>query len=72
MLGSIYESSIYSKYRATTLSTVALITKLPYAILAIVAGRMVENGTFNIFNLSVGLVIIGAIVLSSVQRLMRR
>jgi MFS family permease len=67
----VVNREIASKYRATTLSTVALISKLPYALLAITAGAMVENGTFHIFNLTIGSVIIASIVVSSIQRLIK-
>lgn len=56
-LSIVVNREIPSKYRATTLSTVALITKLPYAVLAIVAGSMAQAGTSNLFNLGVGVTI---------------
>jgi MFS family permease len=55
-----------SEYRATTLSTVALLTKIPYVLTAILAGAMVEAGTLGWFNLSVAAVIVGIVVISSV------
>nr|MBP7928294.1 MFS transporter [Patescibacteria group bacterium] len=39
----IVNARIESKYRATTLSTVALLTKLPYVLVAITAGQMIEK-----------------------------
>lgn len=61
----VVNREISSKYRATTLSTVALITKIPYVLLAILAGNMVQNGTLNIFMLGSGMIIMATIILSS-------
>jgi MFS family permease len=60
----VINDEISSKYRATALSTVALITKLPYVALAVVAGKMVEEGKLNIFCLRIGLAVILSIVIS--------
>lgn len=46
----IVNKKIESKYRATTISTVALITKIPYVLIAVVAGKMIENGQLPTFN----------------------
>jgi len=54
----IVNKRIESRYRATTLSTVALMTKIPYVLIAVAVGRMVENGTLTVFNLWVGIVIV--------------
>ncbi len=56
----IINKRIKSKYRATTLSTVALMTKIPYVLIAVAAGRMVENGTLTVFNLWAGILIVSA------------
>lgn len=56
---------IESKNRATTLSTVALMTKIPYVLVAITAGKMIENGSLGTFNLTTGIIIIG-ITLTSI------
>lgn len=55
---------IDSKHRATTLSTVALITKLPYVLLAVTAGKMVESGILGSFNLGVGITILSVALIS--------
>jgi MFS family permease len=60
----VLNERIPSESRATTLSTVALLTRLPYVLTALIAGVMVEAGTFSWFNLAVGLVI-GLIVAGS-------
>lgn len=62
---------IESRNRATTLSTVALMTKIPYVLVAITAGKMIENGQLGTFNLSIGIVIL-AITLLTVLLSMRR
>lgn len=47
----VVNKKIESKYRATTLSTVALVTKIPYVLIAVIAGKMVENSNLGKFNL---------------------
>ncbi len=51
----IINKKIESQYRATTLSTVALFTKIPYVLLAVVAGKMIQDGKLGDFNLRIGL-----------------
>jgi len=46
----IVNKKITSKNRATTLSTIALMTKLPYVLVAVIAGRLVQNGQLAVFN----------------------
>lgn len=67
----VVNKEISSKYRATTLSTVALFTKLPYVLVAIIAGRMVENGTLNRFSLAIAAVCAFAIVVSGLERFLQ-
>jgi MFS family permease len=64
----IVNKKVSSKYRATTLSTLALITKIPYVLLAIVAGKMVEYGTLNVFSLSLGVVGLIALVVTFAKK----
>jgi len=54
----IVNKKIESKDRATTLSTIALLTKLPYVLIVITVGKMVEAGTLGTFNLYTGIVVI--------------
>ena len=49
----VVNREIPSEYRSTTLSTVALISKIPYIVTAIIAGGLAENGQFNLFYLGV-------------------
>ncbi|HYD35003.1 MAG TPA: MFS transporter [Vitreimonas sp.] len=44
------------EHRATTLSTVALFTRLPYVVLAIVIGRLADNNLVALYTLTVGCV----------------
>ncbi|MFP4323719.1 MAG: MFS transporter [Anaerolineales bacterium] len=55
---------IPSEARSTTLSTVALLAQIPYAATAWAAGAMVESGTFWIFNLAVGALLVGTMLVS--------
>lgn len=57
-----------SEYRATTLSTVALLARIPYVLTAVLAGVMVESGTFAWFNLTVALVIVIIVVASFIYQ----
>lgn len=54
----VVNQQIDPKHRATALSAVALLTKIPYVILAILAGKMIESGQLWIFSSGVGVVII--------------
>jgi hypothetical protein len=45
----VVNREIPSEYRSTTLSTVALISKIPYIATAMIAGGLAENGQFNLF-----------------------
>ncbi len=63
----VVNREIPSKFRATTLSTVALITRIPYVVLAIIAGSMLEQGRINVFNFILGAAIILSILVSSAE-----
>jgi MFS family permease len=47
----LVNSAIPSEYRATTISTMALITKIPYIFTAVIAGVLAERGQIGVFNL---------------------
>jgi len=68
----IVNKKIESKYRATTLSTVALMTKIPYVLIAVMAGKMVEESNLNLFNMSTATVIIIIAILSASIVFLRR
>lgn len=63
-ISTIVNKELSSKYRATALSAIALITKVPYVVIAVLAGNAIQNGNLNIFVLGVGLVIAVGIVIS--------
>src|SRR4030042_5051793 len=50
----VVNKQIESKNRATTLSTLALLSKIPYVLLAIIAGESIDKGSFGKFNLTYG------------------
>lgn len=58
---------IPSNTRATTLSAVALLTRIPYVLTAVIAGAMSEAGTFAIFSGAVALVV-GLLIAFSLVR----
>lgn len=60
----IVNKRIDSKYRATTLSTVALVTKIPYVLIAVAAGKIVQEGKLPQFNLTVGLIVLVVAIIS--------
>ena len=61
----VVNQEIESKYRATTLSALALISKIPYVLLAIVAGNFAENKRIGEFNAYVGIFVLISILLSA-------
>lgn len=62
----VVNKSIEAKHRATALSAVALITKIPYVIVAIVAGNMIDRGELWLFNATVSGAILVSILISVV------
>lgn len=60
----VVNKEIDAKHRATALSTVALITKIPYVLVAMLAGSMVEKGQLWLFNLGLGLIIVMSIIIN--------
>lgn len=57
-LSVIVNREIPSADRATTLSTVAMLSKIPYALTAVIAGVMAEAGSFTVFSGMVALVLL--------------
>lgn len=68
----IVNREIPSQYRATTLSTISLITKIPYVLVAVIAGKAVEQGHLKLFNLYIGIVIFAGIILGLVLNYLSR
>ncbi|GIK29737.1 MAG: MFS transporter [Chloroflexi bacterium] len=58
-----------SAIRATTLSTVALLTKIPYVLVAVVAGVMIEGGQLSVFLIGMAVSSLALLGLSHVIRL---
>lgn len=58
----VVNREIESKHRATALSTVALLAKIPYVLLAILAGKMIETQQLNLFMAGVGSVILISVI----------
>ncbi len=49
----VVNKHLESQYRATSLSAIALVTRIPYAVIAITAGQLVEQGQLPTFNFTV-------------------
>lgn len=62
----VINREIPSSSRATTLSAISFISKLPYVLVAIVAGSAVQSGKLHTFNLAVGLTILSGVILSMI------
>jgi MFS family permease len=62
----VINREIPSQYRATTLSTVAMMTKIPYILTAVIAGGMIQEGKLALFTMTAGLLTILSIGLSKV------
>ena len=64
-LSVIINSKISSEYRATILSSVALLTKIPYVIMSIFIGSSLEKGVLTDFTLLLSIFIFASIAISS-------
>jgi MFS family permease len=62
----VVNQHVPSRDRATTLSTVSLITKIPYALTAVLAGHLAEMGKIGLFTGGIGVFLIGLMVASTV------
>jgi MFS family permease len=62
----VLNREIESKYRATTLSTVAMFSKIPYVLTAVIAGGMIQNGQLHFFLWVVGLLMLSAVATNTV------
>lgn len=51
-----------SKYRATALSTIALFTKVPYVVTAMIAGKMIDGGYLWLFNLVIATLVATSVI----------
>lgn len=62
----VINKHVPSRDRATTLSTMALITKIPYVLTAVIAGYLAEMGKIGLFTSGISLFLIGLTVTSAV------
>ena len=60
----IVNKHIASKYRATTLSAVQFISKLPYVVINLVLGEAIDGGLVRIFHLGLGFAILSLILVN--------
>lgn len=65
---SIVNRHIKSQYRATALSVVALFTKIPYVIIALYAGQLLEKDSILVICSIFGTVLLAALALSFISR----
>jgi MFS family permease len=61
----VVNREIDSRYRATTLSTISMATKVPYILVAVVAGGLIENGLIREFSIAVGSLIFAVVIVST-------
>lgn len=65
----VLNREIESKYRATTLSTVAMFSKIPYVLTAVIAGGMIERGQLHFFLWVVGLLMLSGVMTNVLMNL---
>ncbi|GEM_PF-435579 len=65
-ISMIVNQHIESRARATALSAIALMSKIPYVVTAAIAGQLIEGGVLWAFNLGLGLMVMAAIVIAVV------
>ena len=63
-LSIIINNRVESRYRATVLSTVAFMTKLPYVLFSILIGESMQQGSLSQFTMVVALVVFGVALYS--------
>lgn len=61
LISIIVNREVESEYRATTLSTIALLSKVPYAITAPLAGFLAQSGKLGSFNIGMGALLLASI-----------
>lgn len=65
---SVVNAHTEGRSRATTLSTLAFLTKIPHFIVNILAGEAIDTTNINTFHIWLGVVILGCIALSLLGR----
>lgn len=71
-LSVIINSKTSSKYRATVLSSVAFVTKIPYVFISILLGTSLEGGVLYEFTLSLSIVIFALIFIPICSSIIRK
>ncbi|MFH0772980.1 MAG: MFS transporter [bacterium] len=71
-VSTIVNKEISSQYRATTLSTISLLSKIPYVVVAVLIGQAAEKNLLPQFNLGLAGVIIFATAVSIIMFLISR
>lgn len=61
---TVINKYIDSKYRATTISTLQLFIQIPYVVIAILFGTLIETQTVKLFYLLVGFIMLCAVIWS--------
>jgi len=65
----IVNKEISSEYRATTLSTISLLSKIPYVLVAVLIGQAAEKNMLPQFNMGIAGIILFVLIISSVFKL---
>lgn len=65
----IVNKEISSEYRATTLSTISLLSKIPYVLVAVLIGQAAEKNMLPQFNMGIAGIILFVLIISSVLKL---
>lgn len=63
----IVNQHLESSSRATALSSISLLSKLPYVVTAFVAGQLIEAGVLWVFNLVLGLLVMLALIVTVIN-----
>jgi MFS family permease len=62
----VVNREIDSKYRATTLSTISMVIKIPYILVAVLAGGIIEAGHIMTFSVVTGLVTLTIVLINAI------
>lgn len=71
-LNDVVQHEVASSHRATALSTLALLQKIPYVVLAPIAGGLSTNGNFSLFLIGIAACIFLAVVILLLFGLLNR
>lgn len=68
----VVNKHLESRYRATALSVVVIVAQVPYVVIAIMAGQLVEQGHLPEFNFAVGVLVVAVAAVSVFYGFRRR